>query len=145
MRTRFYNKFTNEHVETSYSVILKYVISKHYIFFASNVLLLTIGITLFVFVVYHFSLIRLNVTTNEKIKRDKMTQYMIIIKDTMKNLYLSGEFREADNSIKRNFIEEYAKESSKIYLTKEEDKKYDDIVFTSKFLPFLIFLINKFI
>lgn len=133
-QTRFYNKLTNEHVETSYIVIIKYVMSKNYIFFASNVLLLTIGITLLVFVVYHFNLLRLNVTTNEKLKRDKMIKYMIIIKDTMKNLYLSGEFKEADKTTKRNFINEYSKESNKIKLTKEEEKKYDDIVFISMML-----------
>lgn len=150
LNTRFYNKLTNEHVETSYVIIIKYAISKNYIFFASNVLLLTIGITLLVFVAYHFNLLRLNVTTNEKIKRDKMIKYMIIIKDTMRNLYLSGEFKDADNTKKRNFIEEYAKESSLINLTKEHEKKYDDIVFNSRFLFFFLifqknifYLINK--
>lgn len=130
-QTKFYNKLTNEHVETSLIVILKYVISKNYIFFASNVLLLTIGITLLIFSLYHFNLIRLNLTTNEKLKRDKMIKYMTIIKDTMKNLYLSGEFKEGDNNKKRNFTEEYSKVSNKIQLTKEEEKKYDDIVFNS--------------
>ena len=139
LNTRFYNKFTNEHVETSYVVIMRYVISKNYIFFASNVLLLTIGMTLLVFVAYHFNLLRLNVTTNEKIKRDKMIKLMIIIKDTMKNLYLSGEFKDADNSKKKNFIEEYAKELDKIKLTKEDEKKYDNIVFESTIPLFFIF------
>jgi len=117
---------------------MKYVISKNYIFFASNVLLITIGITLLIFSFYHFNLLRLNLTTNEKIKRDKMIKYMIIIKDTMKNLYLSGEFKEADNTKKRNFVVEYDKESNKINLSKEDEKKYDDIVFNSKALSYSI-------
>ena len=137
-QTKFYNKLTSEHVDTSFIIIMKYVISKNYIFFASNVLLITIGITLLIFSFYHFNLLRLNLTTNEKIKRDKMIKYMIIIKDTMKNLYLSGEFKEADNTKKRNFVVEYDKESNKINLSKEDEKKYDDIVFNSKALSYSI-------
>ena len=137
-QTKFYNKLTSEQVDNSFIIIMKYVISKNYIFFASNVLLITIGITLLIFSFYHFNLLRLNLTTNEKIKRDKMIKYMIIIKDTMKNLYLSGEFKEADNTKKRNFVVEYDKESNKINLSKEDEKKYDDIVFNSKALSYSI-------
>lgn len=72
-----------------------------------------------------------------------MTKYMIIIKDTMKNLYLSGEFKEADNTKKRNFVGEYVKESNKINLSKVDEKKYDDIVFNSKALSYSF--INLFI
>jgi len=129
--TKFYNKLTNEHVETSNYVIIKYVISKNYIFFASNVLLLTIGITLFIFVVYHINLVKLNLTSNEKLKRDKMIKFMILIKDTMKNLYLSGEFRDAIKPQNNDFTEEYLKRYKSININKIEENKFEEIVFKS--------------
>lgn len=69
-----------------------------------------------------------------------MIKYMVIIKDTMKNLYLSGEFKEAEKDKKRNFIEEYGNEFKKINLTKDDEKRYDDIVFTSTVILIYLFI-----
>ncbi len=63
-----------------------------------------------------------------------MMKFMEIVKDTMKNLYHSGEFKDVDINKQRNFSEEYSKEESKINLAKEEFNKFDDIVFKGKII-----------
>lgn len=135
LQTKFYNRLTNQPVESSYLVVLKFIISKNYVFFASNVLLLTIGITLFIFVIYHLSLVKLNLTTNEKIKKDKLIKFMIIIKQTLGNLYQSCEYKDAGinkDSSHKDFKAEYEKDYKKINLTKDDFNRFDEIVFNSK-------------
>jgi len=65
-----------------------------------------------------------------------MIKYMVIVKDTMKNLYHSGEYQDADKTKNRNFNNEYKKECSNINLSKEDFNKFDDIVFKGKFYIF---------
>lgn len=70
-------------------------------------------------------------------KKDKLIKFMIMIKSTMEKLYISAEYKNAENenleNKKRNFNEEYNKDNKRINLRKEDDIKFDDIVFRSKF------------
>lgn len=126
---KFYNKKTNEQIEASYSVIFNYVIGNNYIFFSSIVLLLTMGITLIFFSIYHLNLIRLNLTTSEKIKRDKMIGYMEVVRETMRRLYNSNEYKDADQKNTKNFQEEFKLIEKSVKLSSEDINKFDNIVF----------------
>lgn len=110
------NKATNEIVQPSYFTVFQYVIAKNYAFFAANVLLITIAVTLFLFFVYHLTLVYQNNTTNENIKRGRMQKYMNLIKTTLERLMLEREIKY-DDSYKA------------MKLSDDEIKRYKDIAF----------------
>jgi hypothetical protein len=95
--------------------VIKYLISKYYAFFSANVMLITISIILFIFLIYHISLIKEGNTSNEQLKRSKNIKYMKIIKTTLNNM------------IKQKKIE--IKPCP--FLTDDNIKKYKKIVFES--------------
>ncbi len=78
-------------------------------------MLITISIILFIFLIYHISLIKEGNTSNEQLKRSKNIKYMKIIKTTLNNM------------IKQKKIE--IKPCP--FLTDDNIKKYKKIVFES--------------
>lgn len=100
--------------------VFKYVIFKNYAFFSAIVMLVTIAITLALFSIYHLYLVNLNLTTNEKSKRNKLVKFMHVVKEG-----LTGLSKEKGYNI-GNFI--------KVNLKEEEIAKFRNLIFKSKFL-----------
>jgi len=130
---KFFNKKTNEQIETSYSIIFNYVIGNNYIFFSSIVLLLTMGITLIFFCIYHLNLVRLNMTTTEKIKKDKLVSYMVMVRETMHRLYNSKEYKDAESNNTNKFEDEFKLLEKSIKLSNEDEKRFEMIIFKGEF------------
>jgi len=113
---QFINKSTNEVYNSSYMNVFKYVIFKHYAFFSTNVILVTIAITLVAFCGYHCYLVSINLTTNESSKRAKLIKFMKLIRQTLNNLA---------NEKKLNI-------NYQINITDEDFVKFKHIAFKSK-------------
>jgi hypothetical protein len=105
-------------MDADYFIVFKYVINRNYAFFAAVVMLITIAITLSLFFSYHLYLVKLNVTTNEKVKRTRMQKYMDLIIKTINQIIKEKklDYQQTDNN----------KE-----LTKEEVDMFKDIAFNS--------------
>lgn len=99
--------------------VARYVIGRHYAFFAANVMLVTISITLGLFLGYHILLIKENSTTNERVKRGRNVKYMDLIYKTLVKVAEQKGFSELKNCDNSN--------SKK--LTDEEVKKFKHIAF----------------
>ena len=85
-KVHFYNPMTNEQINSSYKVVFRYLIYNYYAFIATNIMLIVISITLFVFICYHLNLIKLNFTNNERNKQVKTIRYLNLIKQTLHNM-----------------------------------------------------------
>lgn len=83
LKAVFYNKHNDEKVDASYWVVFKYVVGRNYAFFATLVMLIAIAITLIIFLIYHFNLIKMNLTSTERNKQVKAIRYMHLIKQTL--------------------------------------------------------------
>ena len=77
---------TNEEINSSYKVVFQYLIYNYYAFIATNIMLIVISITLFVFMCYHLNLIKLNFTNSERNKQVKTIRYLNLIKETLHNM-----------------------------------------------------------
>ena len=85
-KVHFYNPMTNEEINSSYKVVFQYLIYNYYAFIATNIMLIVISITLFVFMCYHLNLIKLNFTNSERNKQVKIIRYLNLIKETLHNM-----------------------------------------------------------
>ena len=103
---------TNEEINSSYKVVFQYLIYNYYAFIATNIMLIVISITLFVFMCYHLNLIKLNFTNSERNKQVKTIRYLNLIKETLHNM-----------AKKKNYKIEIKE------LLPEEIKKYKHITF----------------
>ena len=111
-KVHFYNPMTNEEINSSYKVVFQYLIYNYYAFIATNIMLIVISITLFVFMCYHLNLIKLNFTNSERNKQVKTIRYLNLIKETLHNM-----------AKKKNYKIEIKE------LLPEEIKKYKHITF----------------
>jgi hypothetical protein len=91
------------------------------------------GITLIFFCFYHLNLVRLNLTTTEKIKKDKLISFMVMIRETMLRLYNSKEYKDADSNIINTFEEDNRIMERTIKLTNEDEKRFEMIIFNGRF------------
>ena len=82
-------------------------------------MLITVGITLILFCLYHLYLVFLNLTTNEKSKRGRLSKFMYIIKETLKGLV-------KEKSYNIDF-------SKMVKLSDDEIKKFKQLAFKSTF------------
>lgn len=79
----FFNSATKERIDSDYLIVFKYVIGHHYAFFATNTMLVVIGITLLVFFLYHIYMIKGGFTTNERNKQVKTIRTMKILREIL--------------------------------------------------------------
>ena len=112
LKAHFFNPITNEEIQSNYKVVFQYLLYNYYAFIATNIMLIVISITLFVFMGYHLNLIKLNFTTSERNKQVKTIRYLNLIKDTLNNM-----------AKKKNYKIEIKE------LLPEEIKKYKHITF----------------
>jgi hypothetical protein len=82
-------------------------------------MLITITVTLVLFIGYHIWLISHNMSTNEKTKQGKMIKYMHLIRDTLKALAKEKGY-------------DYNKKEKEL-LSNEDIERYKNIAFNSKF------------
>ena len=97
---------SGEKIKGDVMIVMKYVISKHYGFFATTIMLIVIGISLFVFLMYHVNLIRLGYTGAE---RNKQIKYINIMKMFRKLLIDIGKEKKIEFVFKKLSSEEINK------------------------------------
>ncbi|KAL4485337.1 hypothetical protein ABPG72_008513 [Tetrahymena utriculariae] len=67
---------SNEVIDANWSIILKYLFYKETMFVFIIILCIIMGITLTLFLLYHFSMVKDNMTTNERIKRSDFISFL---------------------------------------------------------------------
>lgn len=105
--------------EAEWTTVIRYTVGQNYPFFANIVMLITIFVTLALFLSYHVYLIKINLTTNENIKKGRMMKYMDLIKQTLEKLSYERKI-----SIPKTLNQ----------LTIDEIKKFKDLTFNSKII-----------
>lgn len=83
LKATFYKRDTQEKVEGNLGIVLKYVMGNNYAFFCTVIMLIVIAIMLLIFMLYHFYLIKLNLTTNERNKQVKTLRTMKMLKEIL--------------------------------------------------------------
>jgi hypothetical protein len=86
MNAYFVKVESGEKIKGDISIVMKYMINKHYGFFATTVMLIVIGVSLFVFLMYHMNLIRLGYTGAERNRQIKYINIMNIIRKLLSDM-----------------------------------------------------------
>ena len=103
MNAYFVKVESGEKIKGDISIVIKYMINKHYGFFATTVMLIVIGISLFVFLMYHLNLIRLGYTGAERNRQIKYINIMNIIRNLLSDM---GKEKKIEFTFKKLSAEE---------------------------------------
>jgi len=76
LKSKFRIPGTDEISDATWSIIVKYVFYKETMYVFIIVLCVVMGVTLTIFLQYHFSMIKDNMTTNERIKRSDFMDFL---------------------------------------------------------------------
>ena len=103
---KYYNTLTKTELNASFFIVVRYLLSTHYAFITTNVMLFVISITLLGFLIYHLNLIRLGFTSTERNKQIKVMRYIRIIRDTLIKIAKLLTRKEKKNDIKETINNE---------------------------------------
>jgi len=104
---KYYNTLTKTELNASFFIVVKYLLSTHYAFITTNIMLFVISITLLGFFIYHLNLIRLCFTSTERNKQIKVMRYLRIIRDTLINLAKDKKFNLKEKELNENEIKKF--------------------------------------
>ncbi|EGR30266.1 hypothetical protein IMG5_136470 [Ichthyophthirius multifiliis] len=88
---------TDQIVDADWKIVFKYLFYKETMFIFMILLCIIMGITLSIFFIYHLSMIRNDITTNEKVKKSDM---MSFLEKEIKQIYLLEKEKQESEEIK---------------------------------------------
>lgn len=104
---KYYNTLTKTELNASFFIVVRYLLSTHYAFITTNIMLFVIAITLLGFFIYHLNLIRLGFTSTERNKQIKVMRYLRIIRDTLINVAKEKKYNLKEKELNENEIKKY--------------------------------------
>jgi hypothetical protein len=104
---KFYNTVTKTELNASFLIVVRYLLSTHYAFITTNVMLFVISITLLGFLIYHLNLIRLGFTSTERNKQIKVMRYIRIIRDTLIKIAKDKKYNLKERELNENEIKKF--------------------------------------
>ena len=104
---KYYNTLTKTELNASFFIVVRYLLSTHYAFITTNIMLFVITITLLGFFIYHLNLIRLGFTSTERNKQIKIMRYLRIIRDTLVKVAKEKKFNIKEKKLNENEIKKF--------------------------------------
>ena len=103
----FYDVQTKETYKATYMTVLRYLMYKNYIIFATSLMLIATSFFLLFFMYYQFKLIIKNLTSAEKNKQERCIQYMKLIMEALDEIAKKNNYKIVEVKLNNKEIMKY--------------------------------------